>query len=620
MQEPKATQPFLQPQTRGSAVAEGMMVGVLQALDDWLGAKIFASQAKTAREERVAKMEIDQKNLVLRERMAAFREEQHKHQVDQDAIANERAAKEDEWKEKERGWEEQDKAREKDIQGRIDSYMDEKESLVAQQDAEMDPDRKAELQSQIDRLTQSIIDEQGRLKGNIQERKKTIEEQWRETTDFIDKRIAAEEVTEGEAVKMKAAALKLLLKQPIIQSDDPTQTLKDYITLSSAIEQAAEDGTISQELADRMLKSLESEMFPQEKTDPTPTEELNAELAAIDQLSISDAEKEALKKSIREKFAGVDKDKKSDDNPHIKSGNDAYEAAIQLGKSEAEAEAEADKAIKHSIEKEYGEEGGTEWERISRRIQQIGDPDIRRYVRDIPLKGLTSRTITKAADTIISHALEGNQEAVYEGLADIWTMKDKIGKERFQDAQMFVNMANKLIDLKDKYGVDTGRVTQQYLDAMASGDFASAAKAFTFEFLGLEDLTDEQKAEVGSAHAYILAQFKQFLLRISGTAASDSEVAMVRTMYPNLFMQEVMNLGIIQGSIDRLRDEEFADFREESDPEFARKVMAAKGWDDLYNTSSSEDTNTEEKRENTADPVPEHLRKDYKPDKDNKDE
>ena len=83
MQEPKATQSFLQPQSGSGALVEGLTIGLLQAFDDWLGAKLLAGQAKTVREQNIAKVEIQQKKLALDERMQLYREQMGSLQVDQ---------------------------------------------------------------------------------------------------------------------------------------------------------------------------------------------------------------------------------------------------------------------------------------------------------------------------------------------------------------------------------------------------------------------------------------------------------------------------------------------------------------------------------------------------------
>lgn len=281
--------------------------------------------------------------------------------------------------------------------------------------------------------------------------------------------------------------------------------------------------------------------------------------------------------------------KEKDDNPHIKAGEHAYEAAIALGESPAIAEEKKREAIKQSIKEEMGEEAGTQMERVFDLVAQIQDPDLRKYIESSAVKTRSSRKVTSNLIAITNQALRGETEEAMENLADIWaddaSQTDKTAKSRFQDALIFQNMRDKLQELKDM-GIETRRVNQKYLDALSRGDFTSAAQAFGLEAVGA-DLSDEQSRKFAEVEAYIKNQFAVFLNRISGTAASDTERANLVAINPNLFMTEGVNIGIIDGNIKYLRDREKALFEDNSDPEFAAKVMASKGWDRVKTTDDT---------------------------------
>ena len=275
---------------------------------------------------------------------------------------------------------------------------------------------------------------------------------------------------------------------------------------------------------------------------------------------------------------------KKEDNPHILAGNHAQEASIALGESEAIAEEKRREAIKRSVKDEIGEEAATQLERVLDKAKNIQDPELRKYIESSGIKTSSSRKVMSNLAILIDQALRGETDEAMENLGDIWaedaSKTDKTSKSRMQDAIIFQNMRDKLTELKTVYGVETGRMTQAYTDAMSSGNFTAAAKAFGFETLG-QGLTKEQIEAVARTEVYMKREFATFLNRISGTAASDTERQNLVAINPNLFMMEELNIGTIDGNIEYLRDREFALFRDNSDPEFAAKVMASKGWDDI---------------------------------------
>ena len=82
-------------------------------------------------------------------------------------------------------------------------------------------------------------------------------------------------------------------------------------------------------------------------------------------------------------------------------------------------------------------------------------------------------------------------------------------------------------------------------------------------------------------HAFINNEFKQFLLLLSGTASSDSEVEFVQSMFPSTHADQSFSIGIIDGHLDSLRKQEFAFFWGESDQKTANRIMKQKGWDEI---------------------------------------
>lgn len=76
-----------------SAIAEGLGTGVLKAFDDWIGAKLLAKQARTQREQEIAKANLENKKLALDERRVIYQENVLNRQMklDEDAAARQEA-------------------------------------------------------------------------------------------------------------------------------------------------------------------------------------------------------------------------------------------------------------------------------------------------------------------------------------------------------------------------------------------------------------------------------------------------------------------------------------------------------------------------------------------------
>ena len=315
---------------------------------------------------------------------------------------------------------------------------------------------------------------------------------------------------------------------------------------------------------------------------------VNSEL----QLS-TDPEKVDIKKYL---------EKPKEDNPHIIAGNDAYEAAKELGKPEEEAQAAKRKAIVDSLNKVGN---GALIERVFDGIDEITVPigaseeqtkfitDLKTYIESSAIRTLSSRKVTSNLLALTRQAVRGEFNEVLENLGEIWTnyeRSDRLAGVRMQDAMIYQNMRNMLLELKDM-GIETNRLTQAYVNEMSAGRIANAFKQKIFDFTGL-NLTPKQKQKVAELESYMKRDFASFLLNLSGTAASDEERRNLVAITPNVFMAKEVNIGVINGAIKYLRDREFALFREQSNPEFAARVMAAKGWGDI--TTSDEEQDTQE--------------------------
>ena len=359
-------------------------------------------------------------------------------------------------------------------------------------------------------------------------------EQYKENIKFIDERVQSGALTSAAAAEAKRLALRQLLKLPLNEKDrqNPVQT---YLEHQAAIQEAIKSGAITQEEADRMQQSTKEQLFP------------------ID----------------------------TDDNKYIEDFEDVKNAYMQMGDTPEAAEEKAEKYLKDKLT-----EKGTGFERINQKVSQITDPKIRQYARQSVFKGIAGRTLPYVLEGFVDNFLEAQmgtlpEEAIYDAFGEMWLTytKDKLAPQRRQAADMFQNMYRKLVELKEETGITTGRVTSGLFSQMTREELSRAATEWTFELIRPEGgLTPAQESKIAEVHAYITSEFKKFLLMLSGTAASDQEVAFVRSMYPNIFMSEEVNLGIIAGNIQVLHDNELAHFTEESDPEFAQKVMQARRW------------------------------------------
>ena len=270
----------------------------------------------------------------------------------------------------------------------------------------------------------------------------------------------------------------------------------------------------------------------------------------------------------------------ADENEHIKAGQDVYDAAIALDDTPEIAEEKRRKAIMQSMA--ASGEGGTEQDRLFDEVEKIKDPELQSLILESLAKGLSARTAKLSMAALVAQAKAGRVDKAYDMLGDLWisaSPSEKVIERRFQTAYMYQEMRIKLQEL-EAAGVQTGRVTQSYIDAMGRKDFSAAAKAFALEFLD-QDYTEEQKRKIGEVHAFINSEFKQFLLLLSGTASSDSEVEFVQSMFPSTHADKSFSIGIIDGHLDSLRKQEFAFFLSESDEKTANRIMKQKGWDEI---------------------------------------
>lgn len=409
----------------------------------------------------------------------------------------------------------------------------------------------------------------------------TAAEQWETDMQFIQERINAGDITEAEGKKARELALKQFLKMPITDSDNPLLT---YVTRQKAIKAAVSDGTITQEEADRMLTSTEETLFPlEEDTENTVAKKAEDIYAAKIETGASPEEAAEARDAYINKTAGTPEET---ENPILEKAKDAYDAVIATGGTEEEAKA----AEQRVLDEETALTGGTADERIFDEVEKIHDPELRKWVRSLGAKGISSRKTRTMFLTLINQAKAGDITAALDSIGDVWDFIDESKKAplRLQYATTFSNMREKLEELKTEYGIETDRIFAAFTQNMSKAEFSAAIANFGIKWLGGENLTNEQKRAAASIQTYINSQLVQFLHAVSGAAVTEQEFARIRAMFPGIFQEESVNIGTIDGNIEFLRDAQLAYYAQESDPDFAAKVMAAQGWGDIRTSTEEE--------------------------------
>ena len=477
-----------------------------------------------------------------------------------------------------------------------DLFDRESEFMKRGRDAMEFENKQADLKTEQDRAEQLHEQQQG-----IRERLKTADNRYDE---LFKKSLAATDPAEQESIQAEMEHLKKDRAYLLDRLGEGSSSLEAEIKSESDEASAvAEDKRKEDAAASEHTRTLEADKAAEEK------EKADAEVKKQEALAALEANKDAFTEEQYNKIKaqieiGEDVDitdftkppSSADENEHIQAGDDVYEAAIAQGNTPEEAEEKRQEAITESVNSVLGGEGGTEWERIRKRTSEIENEELKTLIQSVVAKGLPARTSKQAMDILVEFAKDGKTEAVYDALGDIWidaSPSKKIFEKRFLTAYMYQEMRIKLQKLEDA-GIGTGRVTQAYVDAMGRGDFAAAANEFALEFLD-QDYTDDQKRLIGEVHAFISTEFKQFLLTLSGTAASDSEVVMVKSMFPSIHADRSFNTGIVDGHIDSLRKQEFVHFMSESNKEVAAKVMKLKGWDEIKRSTYRDWSKIEDK-------------------------
>ena len=287
-------------------ILEDGLRGALAGIRGVIEAKVMAHQARTEREKRISDQAYRQQMANLDERRVRISE---LSQEDQSATL---ALKQESEKEA--------AAAEKTEQERVSKLQAKYEEIAAKiteidtrYEAAEDDTEKQQIAGER-RVAQNELSILGTQLKYSQPKEAampelTADEKWNNDMAFIQARVDAGELTPKSAKKARELALKKFLKLPITEADDP---LTIYVAREKAISAAIEEGTISGELGQRFLESTESEIFPQEKVEQTPTEELKADLDAIDALEgKTEEEKNKHKDSIISDFAKEQKKKLS---------------------------------------------------------------------------------------------------------------------------------------------------------------------------------------------------------------------------------------------------------------------------------------------------------------------
>ena len=132
--------------SRTRAIAEGLGTGVLKALDDFLGAKLLAKQARNEREARIAKANLENKKLALDERRVAYQELVAGYQVNK------------------LEFEKEQQERNNILQGNLQEDLDDIDKLYDMLETEEDPGRAEAIKKRIQNTRRRALATGNRIK------------------------------------------------------------------------------------------------------------------------------------------------------------------------------------------------------------------------------------------------------------------------------------------------------------------------------------------------------------------------------------------------------------------------------------------------------------------------
>ena len=154
-------------------------------------------------------------------------------------------------------------------------------------------------------------------------------------------------------------------------------------------------------------------------------------------------------------------------------------------------------------------------------------------------------------------------------------------------AKQLVGIRSDLRELKDKYGIETGRVLARFTENMTRADGQAGLENWAMEWTNTMDLTDEEKQAAARIQSRITMLLARFLKEISGSDVTNEEFGRVRSMLPVIFAENNINAGTIDGNLDYIMNEQRNYYQMEVGDKFLPELMRVMGWNEIR-TSDAE--------------------------------
>ena len=180
-----------------------------------------------------------------------------------------------------------------------------------------------------------------------------------------------------------------------------------------------------------------------------------------------------------------------------------------------------------------------------------------------------------------------------DGTLKIWGKAlnnlDKTGLAplRFGLAKQLVDIRSDLRELKDKYGIETGKILARFTENMTRTDLQAGLENWAMEWTNTVDLTEEEKQAAAQIQSRITMLLARFLKEISGSDVTDEEFGQVRSMLPVIFAENNINAGTIDGNLDYIMNEQRNYYQMGVGDKFLPELMRVMGWNEIR-TSDAE--------------------------------
>ena len=605
-------------------ILEDGLRGALAGIRGVIEAKVMTHQARTEREKRISDQAYRQQMANLDERRVRIselsQEDQSatlalKQQSEKDAAAAEKAEQE----------------RVSKLQAKYDEIAAKITEIDTRYEAAEDDTEKQQIAGER-RVAQNELSILGTQLKYTQPKeaampKPTTEAQWKTDTQFIQEREDSGEITAEDAKKARELVLGKLLGVSINDSENP---LELFVAQRAAIRAAIADGTITEEQGNRRLAAIEAEAFPEDenKVLKEAQDVYNAKIAT----GATEAEAKAAQQAVIDKAAGIESTENKvlkaaedvynakiaigepeeaaiaarnatineaagdteDDNKVLKAAQDVYDAEIATGSTE-----EAAAAARKSVVAEASESGKlTEKQELMKSASEIQDKDKRAITLSIATKGLSRSALYPSLTAMTIFAKDGNDEGFYSAVSDILdqTDKTKTAPTRYGTAKAFHNMQMQLDRLKSAGIVEGDRVLRATVikETQRGQGLGSILRLELDETLtesiDQQNLTDVQQQVYTEVLAYLQRTFVEELKRISGSAVVQSEEARSEPLYPDVGIPTVLNSAIIQATIQKMYDDQYAYYDQElpniKEYDLVERILETDNWNEMVNTTA----------------------------------